>query len=514
MNVHLSTPNGVNALFRVLIVDDEENIVNSLSHDIEWQMLGVEKVFTAGDGLQALDTLSKNSIDIMITDIRMPNMNGLSLIKNARNLYPALRIILLSSYGEFEYAREALRLGVENYILKPISKIEIEQTITATLNSLYENKHSHTSLLMDNVLRRWLGGNITDDELGERATVLGLNLYLPQYCVLCLVSKDPTQTKEFFSSASAFLAQSYDVYPYNDEKGRFVMILGGKNVLLDEICSELTHLATSMGVEQFARLACGVIVNETKELQKSYTSACDIIELADAETEQFVLHNEYRSDDVFNDFLAADIRLFFWNSDKSKAKSVNNNILRGVFAEGKTERNEKMLSQFKSTCIKTLLSEFPLQEELHTKAIMDYSGIDFSSKKQCEVAAIGYLDKCKELFSEISGQYSPIVQLGKRYVIDTALSGDTGTIKEFCNSKKIHPAYFGNLFKNETGFFFNDYLMHCRLSYAIALLRNPNNKTKDIANKVGFMSPSYFIKCFREKKGVSPSKYRIMMGDK
>ena len=76
----------------------------------------------------------------------------------------------------------------------------------------------------------------------------------------------------------------------------------------------------------------------------------------------------------------------------------------------------------------------------------------------------------------------------------------------------MNSAYLGHIFKKETGFFFNDYLNQCRINRSIVLLRNPNRKIKDIALDVGFTSASYYVKCFRECKGVSPTKYRIGVG--
>ena len=83
------------------------------------------------------------------------------------------------------------------------------------------------------------------------------------------------------------------------------------------------------------------------------------------------------------------------------------------------------------------------------------------------------------------------------------------SIKDFCAKNGMNPAYLGHLFKKETGTFFNDYLMQCRINQSIILLRNPNRKIKDIAEEVGFASASYYVKCFRENKGISPSRYRM-----
>ena len=116
-------------MYTVLLVDDEEKILEVMKVRIGWQELGVDKLLTASDGQAALEDFEQQRIDLLVTDIRMPRMDGLELIEKVRSLYPDTHCILLTAYGEFEYARRAIQLGVENYLLKPVADVEMEQTI-------------------------------------------------------------------------------------------------------------------------------------------------------------------------------------------------------------------------------------------------------------------------------------------------------------------------------------------------------------------------------------------------
>ena len=176
-------------MYRVLLVDDEENVLEILKSTIQWQELGVELLLTAQDGQHALEIMEQQRIDLLITDIEMPCLDGISLIRQVRTLYPDTRCILLTAYGEFEYAREAISMGVENYLLKPVAKEEVEKTIKKALDNLYIKRQNGENLLRENILHRWVEGNISGEELSERAMVLGVNLYLPEYCVICLIKK-------------------------------------------------------------------------------------------------------------------------------------------------------------------------------------------------------------------------------------------------------------------------------------------------------------------------------------
>ena len=106
-------------MFQVLLCDDEISVTNFLKNSIPWESLGIENIHTASDGREALAVLEKNQVDLLITDIRMPRMDGLELLAKVRQTNPDTHCILLTAYGEFEYAKAAFRLGVDNYL--PVS---------------------------------------------------------------------------------------------------------------------------------------------------------------------------------------------------------------------------------------------------------------------------------------------------------------------------------------------------------------------------------------------------------
>jgi two-component system response regulator YesN len=127
-------------MYTVLLVDDEISLLNSLSKEINWPQFGIETVLKATDGEAALEQFKTNRIDLLITDIKMPLMDGLELLRTVRQEYPETHCVLLTAYSEFEYAREALKLGVENYILKPLKSPELEETIEKALDNIYRRR--------------------------------------------------------------------------------------------------------------------------------------------------------------------------------------------------------------------------------------------------------------------------------------------------------------------------------------------------------------------------------------
>ena len=180
-------------MYRVLLVDDEESVLKVLKTSIDWLALGVDTPVTAADGVQALEAMERSPFHLLIADIKMPRMGGLELIRRVRQLYPETRCILLTAYSEFDYAKEAIRLGVENYLLKPVQKEELESTVQNAMANLYRHRSNGEDLLYQNILSRWLNGAISGEELSERAGVLGFNLFLPQYCAVGILKRSARQ---------------------------------------------------------------------------------------------------------------------------------------------------------------------------------------------------------------------------------------------------------------------------------------------------------------------------------
>lgn len=127
--------------YQVLLVDDEHFLRQSLRRRLETGADDFRIVAEASDGQEALEALRQHTVQVVITDIRMPVMDGLTLVSRIRELYPDILVVILSGYAEFEYARTAIRYGVTNYLLKPVSEEDLENTLSelrTRLQTMYE----------------------------------------------------------------------------------------------------------------------------------------------------------------------------------------------------------------------------------------------------------------------------------------------------------------------------------------------------------------------------------------
>lgn len=251
-------------MYKVFIVDDEPFIIEGLYDIVDWSSFGMEIVNHAGNGQAALQALSSQPVDILITDISMPLMNGLDLIREARRVQPEMKVIILSGFNEFEYLKEGMQLGIENYLLKPINVEELESTLRNTASKLDHTVTPQTDdaygiqILKDNILHRWLTGQIAATEFEERARFMNLSLEASDVAVAILRDKDKGQTFGMFERVEEMLKDKSHLNVFHDIDGDLVIVanvegnedeeqklMDGLRALSDAI--SVTHPAVRIG---------------------------------------------------------------------------------------------------------------------------------------------------------------------------------------------------------------------------------------------------------------------------
>lgn len=272
-------------MFTVLLIDDEKSVIETLKNSVPWSGLGVESVLTAGDGLQALGILSNFHVDLLISDIRMPHMDGLSLLKTIRSDYPDIHYILLTAYKEFEYAMTAMKLGVDNYLTKPIQMQELTDTIENTLDNIYIRRKNISSLFRENILRRWITGSISSDELGERSALTDLNIYQSCYCTILIQKKVSSVSITAFSQeCTALLPDSLETACAWDNTGHYVILVGGGSISLEALASCLYEASVRLRIDNKLDIAIGMTVHDHMDVQRSYLSALELLQAPSAQT--------------------------------------------------------------------------------------------------------------------------------------------------------------------------------------------------------------------------------------
>ena len=502
-------------MYTVLLVDDETSMLDTLIQGIHWQQYGVDSVLTAQDGLQALDILSGKHVDLLITDIKMPHMDGLSLLKAVRSTYPDTHCLILTAYEEFDYARQAMQLGVENYLLKPLELEEMEESIERALDNIYANRRISHRLFRNNVFTRWVNRTISTVELAERANLLKLNLYLPEYCVVVFRKKQHALSlSSYCQSCLEQLSVYYDVHHFKDDSDRHVLILGGGQLNTQQITNILSAEAHRRNLGHLLMAAVGNTVAGPDNVPESYQAASDLIESADPDTylpttvlDLTILRSSPNSEQDKTS-LTQQLSLLFQIGDEEEQNTER-------FASF-SEQLVEMTNQRSLASVQTLLShslirlfaqDFPnhpdAQSQLNNRLRMTRSiaDVDAFTADVTDLLAFSSL-----LYRYYVNKLHPLVQSAIHYI--HAHYCEAISIPEFCIQTKVSSPYLGYLFKKETGYFFNSYLTQHRIYCSIPLLLDSDLKINDIAAQVGFTSASYYITRFKQQIGMSPIKYR------
>ncbi|GAB6929667.1 response regulator transcription factor [Paenibacillus sp. JCM 10914] len=503
-------------MYKVFIVDDEPFIIEGLYDVVDWSKHDIEVVGHAQNGRQALEKMAVIPVDILITDISMPIMTGLELIEGARQLNPNLRVIILSGFDDFAYLKEGLRLGIENYLLKPINLKELEETILSTTDKMTNAKREmhldpyDINILRSNILYRWITGRIEAEELDERASLLNLNLDLPFLMVSILRSDDESLEMLLHQ----LMEQQERVYYFRDNDGDHVLIcmMQDPDIEKTRAIRELQQIRERCDQAGLC-ISLGSVQNLGGDYTASYRHA------KEAQEYYLVLQQP-----AYVDYL---------DVQEKKGESAQAHVLQWPeYARGIAGRDRQVLflqidrdfDQLRHTpgmtptMLKSLAVEMIIRLKLELNEIQYAAAPDFVKHTVTRIMDSNSID---DLVTGVKGGVGRLVdslnQDVKSPVIQQILLHTQQHYNEDLSLKvlgaeyHIHPVYLGHLFHKETGESFTEYVNKYRIDKAKELLRTTSMKVQDIAKNVGYWETGYFYKQFKKFVGLSPRDFRGML---
>lgn len=515
-------------MYKALIVDDEKMIRMGMKKVIPWEQLGIGEVYTAASATEALDVLENYKPQIMITDIQMNGMTGLELIEKARDIIPELRVIVLTGYDSFEYARQSLRLQVQDFFLKPIEEENLSRVLkeqVAYLNEAEEEKRNFllrqrtqgTAEQME--LEKCIRGIINRSK--ESSEFMGV---LEQYYGfqmdqgLQIVLIMPAQNYSGQESEQDFHEMSVKNICMSvvDAQGKGITFsddgIIGIVYFTEEESSVLEHIEELSGIlkDEFdtnPKIVMGSAVSGFSNLHISYNDA------------KYLLDTEKES--------IQDIIQTFGEQNK-------NNIFRDIFSELKgimcsnTGNTEYVMKAFR-TFAKATKSYNLSQQTVRRLCFEMASATYFAYMGESKETESGRLDALsKSLLSANREEACEVTEmflnqmLGKeeesvheivdkaKYYISEHLTEEL-TVSNIAASLYITPNYFSRLFKRATKEGCNEYIVRKRIEKAKSLLETTSLKTGKIAMMVGYRDTNYFSLAFKKHTGKSPTKYREEM---
>ena len=474
----------------VLVVEDEKMIRQGLVTMIARSGVPVERILECANGEQALEVLKQEEIDLMFTDIRMPKMNGITLVKKAQDLPQIPAIVAVSGYDDFSYALEMLRNGVKEYMLKPIEREKIREVLEKMEQLIQEKKKSEQRIqFMEQCQLRYLIENADKEEEQKRLTdIWKTQQFTEGYQVLAVRHGAITQCPESVLCIPDM--QGQDMFIMRPES------LKEKQELFEELHIGISQVKTELGL---VKEACSESLEDRK---KAFCFLMTGTQHVKHQIPEQILSEAHRLTEP------AEILKRVWLIGTNDEEQ----LLTGWEPFFSAVKKGWILPQEFEDSMKKAIREIPyiygdnpglLLERDRLLEVWEYESceayeeafcdwiLDIQAKGSGNRQVLGMARKIREAEEFIKEHYMEDINMA---VVSNYLS--------------MNYSLFSHEFKQQTGFNFVSYLKEIRLKHAKDLLEQTDLKIIEISRKVGYEDEKYFMKLFRGTYGVSPGEYR------
>ncbi len=490
-----------------MIVEDESIIRTGLTDTIDWASLGFHVVAVAHNGDDGLKKFKEARPNVVLTDIRMPKMDGLTMAKRIKALSTETQIVLLSGYDEFSYARQGIEIGVFSYILKLNMFDDIKRVFTdlrVELDRTTKDKRYYSSLEHYKIR-----GRVEAVLKGQGEGKLN---YLDKMVVMAGYLKDT-------SPASIYCAKEDFLCAYTVRGTMFTALVGAKGLDEKQFADRLSELTRKMRPSfKKERVAISAVVSSEQAIKKAAASAYKILDIARANEDRLpaILY----CDRELGNWLTRSPQLSFEDIVRPLPLMRYDHFLSCCvqwFDQAVRARDIDM-DVARTMANRILLELCDTMDDTGIKRPEFAGDIDAELKDSLSIIDMGriLIDGCKPILKALEKtnfhQAGAAIDEAVRYVdrnFDQALS-----IEDVASRVHLSVPYFSSCFKKLTGMNYSVYLREKRMEQACQLLTDTSLKVYDIAHRVGYSDEKHFSKMFSKFMGVSPNKYRKEMNSK
>ncbi|HNW86490.1 MAG TPA: response regulator [Candidatus Limiplasma sp.] len=525
-------------MYKVFLADDEIVVREGIRSNFPWEQTDFVLAGEAPDGEMALSMLQDIKPDILITDIRMPFMDGLELCRAVSATMPWMYIVILSGYDDFAYAREAISLGVKEYLLKPVSGQELLQVLNHIADCIREDKRQQANLrtyrdqlassgqlLKERLLNDLISGT-PENEVMERARALQMSLTAGRYLTMVIDLGQETISVEETRAAESVLCRlaesSGGTVCLCQVQGRFVMlVMGDDDTDIEERTyglAQAVRFEVERNTELKPMMAIGTTVRSLGEVSHSYADASTLLhtlhEADSANRERRIvgmLDIEPKESLSLVNVKVPQIYEKLRHTNRAEADGILSDYIASI---GQTAAQSKLMINYIFVDIVLCAS----------RMIRDCGGdpqeiIPSAFQPEDKSAAASTLEEAMAMARELlyralsfrddqgSARYGVVIRKAKAY-IDEHFSNPDLTLRDVAGYVALSNNHFCTVFSQETGVTFTEYLTTVRLAHAKALLRDRQMRTSDVAFTVGYNDPHYFSYLFKKNTGLSPRDYR------
>lgn len=525
--------------YKVLLVDDEEEVIRVIRKKINWEEIGFSVVGYANNGVKALELMEELQPDVVMTDIKMPFMDGVELSRRIRREYPAVKLLFFTGFDEFEYAKSAIHLEVEDYILKPVNSVELTKVFTQLKGKMDqeidEKRNVETlrkyyleslPLLQTNLYISLIEGKVSEKEISHYLSDYQLSFSGPYFCCLVIhtsTAQVPENMDPLLIAASVHkqaeerLAEKWQAKCFSHLKNTVLISQLETEDNISELtddCDRFCKYAKSI-LGAVVTIGIGSLCDGLLSLSKSYYNAREAVsyrviygvsrainrnEIVPQESDRSVPASDTALLDLF--------KMIQFGSEQDVEKAVDRYLDQMAASGHSLSQHHVELMELIS-----MLYRFAVNHEI---SLEDFEGDIrdlYSSLLDMEPTALRiWMTDCSYAFRDQlirarNRSTKSLISRAEDYVRHNFGEEDL-SLDRICEVLGLSNSYFSSIFKKETGKSFIQYLTDYRMEQAARQLIETDEKSYIIAQKVGYTDPNYFSYVFKRRFGVSPSKYR------
>ena len=530
--------------FTIILADDEQQILYGMKNGIDWESLGFSVVGTAQNGKEALELIEEYHPDLLISDIKMPFMDGLELSKTIHENYINTKIILFSGWDDFEYARTAISYGVSQYIMKPIDYNEMQKLLTTMHEELekeYAEKMNRTRLeniytesiplLRQQFFTQLLTETLTEDYCTLQMKNLTLNLDYEVFHIITVKIRendlnDVLSELSIKETIKESLEKITDLYHFGMIDREVFLLCGNKKHDIERITRTIQEASVIIERIFHTKISCGISSSGTslRALPVLYQQALEALDYnVVIQDESYTYYNDIlplqkdaplQKDDDWNSEVDS-IEKIITHCSEEELKTAVLNMLEHL------HEAHYNLNEYQIVILEISFSLARLYKKYQITSDKEFAGskkmavkiLSLNTGEELDNWLINYFQLMRTLIQKKQVDNNVILAENAKKLVEEHFREPDLSVESICKELHVSSSYFSKIFKQETETTFLNYLISRRMEEAKMLLKMTDYKSHVIGTMVGYPEPNYFSYVFKKHCGISPVKYRKLGGE-
>lgn len=537
-------------MLKMILADDEQIILDGLKESIDWKSFGIDVVGTAKNGAEAVEMTRVLCPHIVVTDIKMPVLSGLELVKEIKKFKTHVKIILISAYEQFDFAQEAISLGVLSYITKPLKKQKVIEEVLKVRDIILqerqenENKSRYEELFLSNlpILQEHYHNNLIlgktklAGDYGKQSGVYGIDIGEKDTGVfVCAIDNLEETSEEFFEKSiqiillrviemiKELLPPEYKravFQSYNNEVVTIYNAASDHPAAIKAVTLTAEAIKNTMRRETCISISAGVgrIYPSLREAPLSYQEAVKALNYRLVYGNNAVLYiDNVEMKDMKHAHLLGDLNNVLTNIQNVLWTGKEDEVIKLI------DRKLSWLSGFKgipyyyiqqvycqllSALLRIIYEMNILPEQLYGEPVHLYG--ELFKKQTIEEVGRWYRDlvarACAAINEKKSARTSNVIGAALEYI--KKYSSRDLSLGEVAEHVNLNPSYLSRIFKEETGIQFVEYVRNVKMELAKELLKNSSKKIYEICEELGYQNVQYFSTIFKTATGMTPLEFK------